>query len=333
MKSFDLFNTLVCTKNSDEKAGDFPIEDLVPIVENIAQVQPEDIIVSDFYDPYKADYIVRMICKLNNKLVITENGKATGDIWSIYEPEHHLGDNLQIDVITPFKHGISTSWTNLWKYYNNPILRGLYLHQVEKNFPFILKVAYRLNDLLIPFGYKRLLLCSRDCYLLYLTMKELFGTCYPIEYFYSNRLMRLHPTPDYVTYAKSMITDDTLIVDLCGSGVSLKHFCDQHGGNPYLIIANTDTVPHMLNSTINETINPAPHPTLTGWPMETTYTVKPEVKCQIDAFETCMKGDISEPVADLQQMLSQIEDDRLNVLWSDYARESLAMQKVLDNLN
>src|SRR5665213_2034460 len=164
MNSFDLFNTLVCTRGASERAGDVPVEDLIPIAENVAKVKPDDLIISDFYNPEKALYILRNICNLQNELVCTEDGKATGKVWEQYHPTCHTGDNEQIDVITPLRYGIKTVLDTLWKPVNltpfelilrearlitwndNPVFRGLQLHQIEKNFPFLLKVAYMLNS-------------------------------------------------------------------------------------------------------------------------------------------------------------------------------------------
>lgn len=335
--SFDLFNTLVCTKNSDERAGDFPVEDLVPIKENIEQIQLQDCIISDYYDKDKAEYIVRNICKLPNQLIVSENGKATGKVWeNMLHIEHHMGDNLPIDVITPRNYGIKTTHTTLWKYYNNEIYRGLQLHQINLNFIFLLKVAYRLNDYILTHQYTRLLLCSRDCYLLYLLMTRWFNN-YNIEYFYNNRLMRRYPTPEYLTYAQPLIDDKTIIVDLCGSGETLKLFTDKYGGYPYYIMTLPGIdqyVTCMAKGYLQETTNVAPHPTITQWPMQTDYTIKETTKVMIEAFETCLNGDIPhEPNIDLSAWVKIMDqDEQIKSLWADHAKESIIMDEYMEQI-
>lgn len=310
-QSFDLFNTLVCTKNSDERAGDFPVEDLVPIVDNINLIQPQDYIISDFYDEAKATHIVRDILKLDNKLIVSEDGKATGKVWEQYHSEHHMGDNYQIDFIKPQEYGIDTSWTLLWKYYNNPVSKGLYLHQVERNFPFLLKIADILDDEYLD-KYSNLLLCSRDCYLLSLLMKRIYYYR-NIEYFQCNRLNRYKPTQEYLQYALPKITKDTLIFDLCGSGESLKLFTDQYGGNPMLACCLTDKVPSLIRGGLNECSNPGPD----GNPI------------MIEAFNMCVSNyDYSNVQYSLKSAYDNMPDNRIDCLWSDHALETIEYEKL-----
>lgn len=357
MNSFDLFNTLIACKNGSERAGDVPIEHLIPILENIAKVKQGDLIISDFYDASKALYILRNICKLDNELICTEDGKATGKVWeSMVKPIHHLGDNEQIDVITPRRYGIETTLSSLWEltqdekmlghtglimrqarltsWHENGEYRGLQLHQIERNFPFLLKVATILNNKMKE-GYNRLLLCSRDCYLLHQLMMRLFPTCnYAMEYFYNNRLMRYNPSEEYLKYAKPLIPDEkTLIVDMCGSGWSLKTFCDAHSGTPLLIVSHKTNTPSLIEGIMFEISNPAPHASITCWPQVFNETASERNKIMINTLLQCIdiliqRGEHSTDY-ELAWALKRIEDNRTNCLRVEHAAETKVMEELI----
>ena len=112
MKTFDLFNTLATARTS-LKAGEVPVEDHIPIMENIAKVHPEDLIVSDYYNPDKAQQVIRQVCGLNNKWIVTGNGKETGKVWNGITSEGHLGDNPQTDIASAQAHGIPATLSTL----------------------------------------------------------------------------------------------------------------------------------------------------------------------------------------------------------------------------
>lgn len=204
MRSWDLFDTLVTSRKPGTPAGNEPDDRLIPIAENIAKVQPGDLVISDFDDQSKALRVLRSICGLPNKLTVTPAGKATGEVWKTLHPGHHTGDNAQSDVSIPRRFGITTELTELHKVTGfetslgavglamrearlttwdaDPTMRGLQLHQIERNFPFLLKVAHALDAKMRAEGFTRLLLCSRDAYLLCELMLRLFPNV-DIRYF------------------------------------------------------------------------------------------------------------------------------------------------------
>ena len=163
MRSFDLFNTLVASRFVSPGAGEAPLEDHIPIAENIAKVTPDDLVISDYHTPEKARAILHEVAKLNNKLIVTEDGKSTGAIWKNIRPESHLGDNQHSDYDSPLAAGIPATRTDIaaltqrekqfgalglivrearLKSWNaNPMLRALQLYQIECNFPFLHAVA------------------------------------------------------------------------------------------------------------------------------------------------------------------------------------------------
>ena len=350
--SWDLFDTLVAAPDPTRPAGDQDRH--FPIAENIAKVQPDDIIVSDYYDREKAERIVREVCGLSNQLYVSEDGKSTGSIWSTIpvKPEHHTGDHPITDILSAQRAGISATQTTIASQTSaerafskeisavlrearlstwNPdvTLRGLQLHQIERNFPFLLKVAFELDK--VAKNFTRLLLCSRDCYLLTLLMKTLFPQR-DIRYFYNSRLTRYRPTARYRTYAKSEIQDKTLIVDMCGTGNSLKFFCEKFGGTPLLVVSSYKHVPSLVRGGIRETSNPAPHVTVTDAP-PITYTTDPQIWTMVEAFSVCAnlaaQEGLTEPGYTLQSALTRMQDSRIECLWVDHLADSKATYELL----
>jgi len=374
MKTYDLFGTLA-TSRTGVGTGEVPVEEHIPIAENIEKVNDEDIIVSDYHSPEKAAKILRGICGLrNNLLIVTKDGKATGQVWDWFankhlvaartpggfagflpKPEGHLGDNPVADVAMPTKHGIPAELSTLADFtpvekefepllsqvlrevrlsvWNaDPNIRGLQLHQIERNFPFLLKVAFVLKKKFDEGGYTRLLLCSRDCFLLTILMQLLFPDT-DIRYLMTSRLMRYRPTEEYITYAKGEIDDKTLIVDMVGSGNSLKYFCDKFGGTPLLVVSAQNNVEYLVHGGLRETSNPAPHATIVDYPPTNSVTPKEEIQHVINTFLECAKLayrlQLTEPTYTLDWALNRMEDPRCACLWEDHLAESLATYELL----
>jgi hypothetical protein len=362
MKTFDLFHTLVASRH-DMKAGEVDVESHIPIAENIAKVNPEDVIVSDYHTADKAERILRQVCKLPNTLLCTEDGKATGRVWSMVKSERHLGDNVHTDFNSPRQHGIKAELTTLyqltdrekacgrlgyamrearlatWSY--DTTIRALQLHQIENNFPFLYLVARLLRDKMVELGTDRLLLCSRDCYLLHKLMPE-------AEYFYTSRLTRYRPSEHYAHYAKERLSGNTLIVDMNGSGNSLKHLTDAFGGTPLLVVGTTNTVPHLVFGGIRETSNQAPHPMVYDvtvdeegeWePVYANPTKqdwqKPEITEAHKAFDACIAAIAHHPADylpySLVDVLKVMDNYALSALWADHLDDSIAAYELLNS--
>jgi predicted HAD superfamily hydrolase len=82
------------------------IEQVVYIVN---MLEEDDIIVSDMYLPFSfLQRVVREKCGLQKKLIVSDNGKHSGSVWSTlpHRPKLHLGDNLHSDVASPRKAGM-----------------------------------------------------------------------------------------------------------------------------------------------------------------------------------------------------------------------------------
>lgn len=377
MRTFDLFNTLA-TSHTGVGTGEVPVEQHIPIAENIEKVEPEDVIVSDYHSPEKAAKILRRICGLtNNLLIVTEDGKATGRVWDWFvkkqivavrspesfaeflpKPESHLGDNPHSDVAMPAAHGIPGELTRLHEFTDvekqfqpelaqvmrevrlatwnaDPKIRGLQLHQIERNFPFLLKVAFLLERKMREGGFTTMLLCSRDCFLLSILMELLFRND-NIKYFLNSRVTRYRPSESYAAYAKEQIGDGkTLIVDMCGTGNSLKFFCDKFGATPLLVVSAWNNVEHLVHGGLRETSNPAPHDTIVDYPTTGSTPVKEEIQHVVNTFLECAKlamfRKLQEPSYSLEWALRRMEDPRTECLWADHLADSKATYELLNS--
>jgi hypothetical protein len=360
--SWDLFRTLCHARNGN--AGEAPIAEHYPIAENVAKVQPDDIIVSEYYDPEKATRIVREVCGLGNQVIVTEKGKTDGSVWFSLpqRPIHHTGDNLHCDVQKPREYGIQTQQVTQHEYtpterefINNgnvvlanvmrearlttwdedPVLRGLQLHQIERNFPFLLKVAYKVKQYAEEHGMSRILLCSRDCWMLWELMTWLFPDL-QVEYFYNSRVTRYRPSQAYIDYATGMIGSNpskTLIVDMTGSGNSLKYFTDKFGGNPLLVVSHMHNVPSLVVGGLRETSNPAPHDTVVDLPATAPEELSDRLMAMMDAFWECRNAgfNLQEPTYSLDWALRRMEDPRIACLWDDHLADSKATYELLNS--
>lgn len=145
--------------------------------------------------------------------------------------------------------------------------------------------------------------------------------------------MRYRPTESYAEYAKGLIGEKTLIVDLCGTGNSLKYFCDRFGGSPLLVVGSGDAVPYLVRGSIRETSNPAPHPTIGSWPPG-IGPVDAKVSAMIDAFVVCADIAAREGLTDLDHTLEwalgRMEDPRTQSLWAEHLADC---KRTYDQLN
>ena len=174
-----------------------------------------------------------------------------------------------------------------------------------------------------------------------------FKERYEIEYFHTSRLTRYRPSDSYAEYAKERLSGKTLIVDMSGTGRSLKYLCDQFGGDPLLVASHTNHVPFLVAGGLRETSNLAPHPMVSDVIHDPDYVwtpvysnpaavdcMKPEIIVQQDALLTC--ADALQYHSDIQPMdinraLSALESSALEPLWADHFADSKAAYDVLNS--
>ncbi|GGF78308.1 hypothetical protein GCM10007301_42870 [Azorhizobium oxalatiphilum] len=239
------------------------IDQVLPIAENIAQIHHGDVLISDMY--LGSDTIKRLLDKagVDQKvsLVVTSDGKRSGMIWphasDTLRIREHLGDNTRSDVLVPTSFNITSRHTSIsepttvenvlksiglrplaelcreirlstWS--ADAQTRKLQLVQASLNFPILLLSSVALLRLGEQLGKRSVLFSSRDCDMwrpLFDDMAQLGGMQRSSTYFYTSRVARTQASPSYLRYASELITDDTIVVDLCGSGWSLAHLAQK----------------------------------------------------------------------------------------------------------
>ena len=149
----------------------------IPIAENIARVRDGDLLLSDMY--LGEENVRRLLARAgfdkNVGLVVTANGKRSGELWprllTHFSIERHLGDNEHSDVAMPGRFGIACDHTRiaaitdmetlllnaglrdlaeltrearLRSWHADPVSRRLQLIQIYLNFPILLLSSIRL---------------------------------------------------------------------------------------------------------------------------------------------------------------------------------------------
>jgi hypothetical protein len=266
MNSWDIFDTLMARRVVDPhaipgmaRAAGRPEIELerelcFPIAENVSQVRPDDILISDMHLPEaEIAALVREVTGLQNRVIVTPDGKASGRLWreltmknAECRIERHTGDNLLADFDRPREAGIparlylGARMTEAERQLDdqgfhrlavvcrearlrtfNPEHRALELAQVDVNFPLLYLAARMLKPCL---GGRRVLASARDCWLFQHLLRDVAGV--DAVYWYSSRLARAFPSADYLDYTEKLIDRNTVLFDLCGTGWSLRRFAD-----------------------------------------------------------------------------------------------------------
>ena len=262
MNSWDAWDTLLARRSmrdevhhqmragrTFEQACEIELANLIPIMENIQQVQKEDIVVSDYGDGdlrwnVFLEKALKKICDLLYvSVIVTPDGKHRGTIWEkLPSVSRHYGDHPHADVTSPRKHGIEgilvqrslfskaeealvgfgfpvlarvcrearlRTWT--------PEYRGIELLQTDYNFPTLFLASILLNRW---YPTETLLMSGRDCYQWYMLMSKMYRRG---VYWQSSVIARTMDDPNYARYTYNFGPDPAL-VDLSGSGESFARF-------------------------------------------------------------------------------------------------------------
>lgn len=237
-------------------------DNLFPIREMTTKVSDGDVIVSDMYLP--KDFLRSVVADVaglpRNPLLVTSDGKATGKIWKSLKTEcevvAHTGDNPQTDVRSAQQHGIPVIYTRvaafspeekeladnfpglaramregrLSTFHTDQNLRGLQLVQSQTNFPMLYLASLALHRQLVNEGRRRVLMSSRDAFLWHRLLESLrskTNASYAVTYFLTSRLTRAFPSAAYLRYAGELLQEPSIIVDLCGTGWSLRRLLER----------------------------------------------------------------------------------------------------------
>jgi hypothetical protein len=213
---------------------------------------------------------------------------------------HHTGDRpyeiyvaqrsgiratlVQLSLFTPAEQelhdagftGLASSIREARLISYDPEYRPLELLQNQANFPFLFLASILLHRKMVTEKLNRVLMCGRDSSLWHRLQNKVrclhVAAEYEVHYFYTSRLTRYFPSAQVLEYTRTMLTDRTLIVDVCGSGQSLRRFTNSLPSNPsfWLIVGYIEPqrksfspVPYAiewLGTTVIELANLAKHP-------------------------------------------------------------------------
>ncbi len=229
-------------------------DEVIPIVENLAQVRDGDVLVSDTYLPAEVVLSVLRRAGLERTvaLVVSNDGKFRGWIWpkllAKFPIRQHFGDNLHSDGKTPSAAGIKAiiytgakrspieqflvdqGWAALANLSRevrlaNPIPgsrsqeRYLWNLSCELNFPLLLFASLWLERFVRDNQIREIHFVSRDCLLWHRLYQQLFPH-QRATYLYASRKCLFKPSADYLDYFRSTWHPDSVIVDLFSTGIS-----------------------------------------------------------------------------------------------------------------
>jgi len=315
MKSgWDLFNTLVAARDPFVPCGDQPEGSHFPIREHVSQVRPNDTVISDYYAPTKAANILTSVCGLRNKLIVGNGLKTQPSTWvgithftddQLYVTEAATRCGVQATLVdlTPFTEferelndaglpGLARTMreTRLVTFDNRYL--DLELLQLD-NFALFFLASILVHRKLTLENMQRALFCSRDAFLWHLLqqkVRDMLGGTYEVIYFYTSRLTRYNPSPTYLRYSASLISGATILIDVCGGGMSLDSLRNRLSIKPALFLLigytvltrgwspNNLGIPFALNWLGTDTIehaNLARHPMVSDMVMKSDGSFEP----------------------------------------------------------
>lgn len=239
----------------------------MPIQRMVNQVKDGDLIISDMY--LGEDNVKKILTKIGlkkeTKNFVTLDGKSNGWIWndlkSKFNINCHYGDNRHSDILMASNYGINnqlvtdsefTSFEDDLSKINRSV--SLLSRIIRLSNPYELnsneynlwneaaKYTVSLNCLLSIYinenfsSYSKLLFSTRDCINLFNIYKSLYPNDDRVVLFHTSRLMYYKPSSSYLEYTKSNLIENSLVIDLQGSGNSFNHFCTQTNTNSNLFL-------------------------------------------------------------------------------------------------
>jgi hypothetical protein len=250
VKSFDAWDTLIARRSVADQHNE--TGNVFPIAENVAKVEPGDIITSDYYDEDLLKQLIPAVTGLTNRVIVTEDGKISGRIWKLLPGvTEHLDDNVNVlrkvheagivrrlttlSDFTKNEAALMSVFPNLAKtmrearlstWHADPLQRQRQLAQIEANFPMLYLASLLLQKQLTD---QTVLMSSRDC-LAWFVLQSLIaartGAKYQVKYFFTSRVARAFPSPAYLAAVNELLPN-SVIVDLCGTGWSLSRLLER----------------------------------------------------------------------------------------------------------
>lgn len=239
-------------------------EQLFPISEVVARVNPDDIIISDMYLPLPfIERVVREKCGLDNQIYLSNYGKHSRTIWpgilERYRLRGHFGDNIQADIISPAAFDIPVNlvsiskWdkseealhnaglpqyahaareTRLQTFHRDPRIHHALRAQIAINIPLMVLGALWVKHCAQKHKADKILMASRDCNLWHeLVASRHFARCgMPASsYVQISRTVCHNESVEYEAYLQSKLGHRSLLVDMVGTGNSLATIIERMG--------------------------------------------------------------------------------------------------------
>lgn len=261
------------------------MENVIPIAAQLQRVRDGDLLISDTPLPteFLTQLLERAGLRRTVSIWRSARGKSGGETWRTLATTGlkftHYGDNPHSDGAAPREQGIHAEITAIavlteveqfllqhgWTG-TALIARALRLGIAERdettanlcqlqasiNVPILLIASMQLVQLVtsVESGANRLLFSSRDCHAwlrLFRSLSRATNACGSVicEYFYTSRIARLSGSPAYLRYFGTIASPRTMVVDLCGTGVSLAGLYDRAGVVPQTFLLHriaTDSV-------------------------------------------------------------------------------------------
>lgn len=248
------------------------LDNVLPIADELARVTQESVLISDMYLPAEHIRALLQRAGLAPELaqglplVLTSAGKHEGTVWRQFQALGrqclHVGDNLHSDVNQAARHGMRGRHTRLHApnavetalraaglEHTARLLRAARLAtptgalpgwnatlQAQINLPVLLFSAVMLALHMRGAGLERALFSSRDGRNLQTVFEKVLPALQlqhlQARYWYSSRKARLSGDADYLAYCREVGGERAILVDLCGTGVSLARLLQWLGDAP-----------------------------------------------------------------------------------------------------
>ena len=257
------------------------IMNAIPVADEVNRLDSDSVLISDMYLPLE---IVRKILRatgipLDVPVVLSTHGKRSGQVWRQLKNLSlgcvHHGDNEYSDIKQARLHGmrayrnVTASVTSVEKSIINAgapatamLLRTARLQsysgnlpywnmnlQCQVNFPILVAFSILIVEYCKRNDVKRVLFSSRDgrnlleltrCILQKLEINEI-----QTHYWFSSRLARNSGDENYIEYCRETFCAKCLVVDLCGTGISLaklNSFLKPDQNARYIVCLHLDSI-------------------------------------------------------------------------------------------
>lgn len=237
------------------------LDNVIPIARHLGQVGDGDLLVTDTYLPtdFVGRLLERAGLDKIVTIVRSAEGKRSGRIWRALQSagpiSMHLGDNAHSDGEAARRHGFTTTLSTVSRpspleahLYNSgcrgiallarilrlgasdadPAALALKELQANVNVPLLLLASLDLGRRLANHAEPpdRILFSSRDSrhwrrVFQSTPMPREWELAYEVEYFLTSRLARVAGSPDYLRYFHRLAGARSVVIDLCGTGLSL----------------------------------------------------------------------------------------------------------------